>query len=236
MTLESNNISIGMMLFRDFTQLDLTGPYEIFARIPDSQIHLISNDLKPIRSQHGMVFTPDTTYDSCPKLDILFVPGGPGIDPKLADDTLLTFLNTQGKNAQYVTSVCTGALLLGAASLLQGYRATTHWLSLDMLTLFGAILVDERVVVDRNRITGGGVTAGIDFALTIAGILCGEEFGRSTELYVEYDPQPPFGCGSPRVADSEFVAKSRDASHATIERRRKLVEEAASKVKLANAS
>ncbi len=209
---------IGMLLFPRFTQLDLTGPYEVFAQLPDTQVHLVSHSLEPVASAYGMAFTPDTTFDACPPLDLIFVPGGPGISGAIESQPTLAFLRQRAAKAKYVTSVCTGALVLGAAGLLNGYRATTHWLSMDLLPVVGAVPVSERVVVDRNRITGGGVTAGIDFGLVVAAYLFGEEVARSIQLMMEYDPAPPFDSGSPRTASAALVAR-------IVERSRKLQED-----------
>jgi cyclohexyl-isocyanide hydratase len=175
-----------MVLFPRLTQLDLTAPYEVFARMPDTRVHLVAADLTPVVSEYGLTITPEMTFEQAPPLDILFVPGGIGVNPMMEDRDLLRFLQTQAQQARYVTSVCTGALLLGAAGLLRGYRATTHWLSLDLLPLFGAEVAHERVVVDRNRITGGGVTAGIDFGLAVAAEIFGAAVAQEIQLTIEY--------------------------------------------------
>lgn len=205
----ANALTIGMVLYPNLTQLDLTGPYEVFARLPGARVLLIAASREPVRAEHGLRIVPDVTFAEAPELDILFVPGGPGQYAAMEDAALIGFLRERGARARYVTAVCTGALLLGAAGLLGGYRATTHWLSLDLLTPLGAIPVAERVVVDRNRITGGGVTAGIDFALTVAAALCGDEVARAIQLTIEYDPAPPFASGSPRTADAALVERVR---------------------------
>jgi len=157
-------MKIGMLIFPDMTQLDFTGPYEVFAQLPGSQVHVIAKSLEPVAAIGGLRFLPDTAMDDTPQLDLLFVAGGPGVGALMEDRATLEFLRRQAEQARYVTAVCTGALVLGAAGLLKGYRATTHWLSMELLPLFGAEAVADRVVIDRNRITGGGVTAGIDFA------------------------------------------------------------------------
>lgn len=198
-------LTIGMLLFADVTQLDFTAPYEVFSRMPQTRVHVLAPRLDPVRSEHGLILMPDTAFADAPPLDILFVPGG-GVDPLMEDQTTLEFLRFRASSAQYVTSVCTGALLLGAAGLLRGYRATTHWLSLDILPVFGAQPVKERVVIDRNRITGGGVTAGIDFGLTLAAQLRGEDAAQSIQLLLEYSPAPPFNSGSPDTAPAPVVA------------------------------
>jgi cyclohexyl-isocyanide hydratase len=203
----SNPLKVGLVLFPNLTQLDLTGPYEVFTRLPDTQVYLVAATLAPVRSERGLTITPDATFEHAPPLDILCVPGGVGVNAMMEDRALLQFLQTQGRTARYVTSVCTGALLLGAAGLLRGYRATTHWLSLDLLPLFGAQTVEERVVIDRNRITGGGVTAGIDFGLVMAAELFGPAVAEEIQLMIEYDPAPPFTSGSPKSAPTDVVQR-----------------------------
>lgn len=222
-------ITIGMFLFPDLTLLDLTGPYEVFCRMPGAQVHLIARSLQPVRSQHGMSILPNTTFANAPPLDVLFVPGGPGVDTLLEDEEFLNFLRTQGQGAKFVTSVCTGALLLGAAGLLQGYRAATHWLSRDLLQRLGAEPVADRVVIDRNRITGGGVTAGIDFGLVVAAALCGQESAEEIQLFIEYNPAPPFNCGAPELADAALVERVTRQHHARQEARLQIVERVAQK-------
>jgi len=198
-------MKIGMLIFPDMTQLDFTGPYEVFAQLPGSQVLVIAKSLEPVAAIGGLKFLPDTTMHDAPQLDLLFVAGGPGVGALMEDRATLEFLRRQAGQARYVTAVCTGALVLGAAGLLKGYRATTHWLSMELLPLFGAEAVADRVVIDRNRITGGGVTAGIDFALTIAKEVAGEEAAKSIQLLIEYSPAPPFACGHPDTADAAVV-------------------------------
>lgn len=200
---------IGMLIFPDMTQLDFTGPYEVFTQIPDCEVRVIAKSLDPVAAKGGLRFMPDTTLETAPALDIVFVPGGPGVGPLMEDRATLEFLRKHAKEARYVTSVCTGALLLGAAGLLKGYRATTHWLSIELLPVFGATAVTDRVVIDRNRITGGGVTAGIDFALTLAAEIAGEAAAKSIQLLIEYNPAPPFNCGHPDTADRAIVDRVR---------------------------
>jgi len=200
-------VAVGIVLFPDLTQLDLTGPYEVFARMPDTRVHLVAATEAPVRSERGLTIVPDVTFDTVPQLDVICVPGGIGVNAMMEDGALLHFLQRQARDARYVTSVCTGALLLGAAGLLRGYRATTHWLSLDLLPLFGAHTVDERVVKDRNRITGGGVTAGIDFGLVVVSELFGSAVAQEIQLMIEYNPAPPFPGGSPNAALPELVER-----------------------------
>ncbi|HVE85795.1 MAG TPA: DJ-1/PfpI family protein [Myxococcales bacterium] len=216
---------VGMLLFPALTQLDLTGPYEILARLPDTQVLLVADDRRPVRSDSGLILLPDASLEEAPPLDVVFVPGGPGVGEAMQSDRLLDFLRLQGGGATWVTAVCTGSLVLGAAGLLKGYRATAHWLSVDLLEPLGAIPVrGERVVVDRNRITAGGVTAGIDFALALAARLRGEAVARELQLTLEYDPAPPFDSGSPRTAAPELVEKVTVRRAALQTERRALVE------------
>jgi cyclohexyl-isocyanide hydratase len=215
--------TIGMILFPRLTQLDLTGPYEVFCRMPDTQVSLVAASLEPVVTEHGLTILPEMSLADAPQFDVLCVPGGTGVNDRLDDEVFLDFLRRQAEQARYVTAVCTGALLLGAAGLLRGYRATTHWLSLELLRPLGAEPVAERVVIDRNRITGGGVSAGIDFGLTLAMILCGRDVAQEIQLMMEYDPQPPLNSGSVRTADAatiERVTASRQA--AQDDRRRKI--------------
>lgn len=208
-------LQLVMLLFPRMQQLDLTGPFDVFARFSDSlEIHLAAKDLGPVPDANGLRILPTVAFDDCPRADILFVPGGAGQLAAMDDATTIGFLRRQGLSARYVTSVCTGSLLLAAAGLLTGYRATSHWLSIEQLAHFGAEPVAERVVVDGNRVTGAGVTAGIDFALTLAALLFGEERAKLTQLAMEYDPAPPFDSGSPARAEAPLVAHVRDATRA----------------------
>ena len=220
-------LSIGMVLFPGLTQLDLTGAYEVLARMPETRVHLVASTLQPVRSEWGLTILPDSTFADAPPIDILCVPGGWGVDKHLDDDELLDFLRSRSEHARYITSVCSGALLLGAAGLLRGHRATTHWMSLDLLSLLGAKPVRDRVVRDGNRITGAGVTAGIDFGLAVAGELFGPRTAQRIQLAIEYAPAPPFESGAPDSAPDDISrALLRDSNHA-LQGRRALVEAAA---------
>jgi cyclohexyl-isocyanide hydratase len=203
---------VGLLLFPDITQLDMTGPYEVFIKFPDARVDLIWKTREPVTAGGGMQIMPTMTFTDCPQLDLICVPGGAGMNALLNDDETLGFIRAQARGARYVTSVCTGALVLGAAGLLKGKRAATHWMSREMLSAFGATPVAERVVTDGNVITGGGVTAGIDFALTVAAQAFGPDLAKAIQLGIEYDPKPPFDVGSPERAGDELVAKTRAAA------------------------
>jgi cyclohexyl-isocyanide hydratase len=199
---------VGMLLYPDFTMLDLVGPLTVFS--VHARVHLFWKDLQPVVSDAGIAMVPTTLLRDCPeKLDVLFVPGGFGTQAAMADPELISFLQMAAARADYITSVCGGSLLLGAAGLMQGYRATTHWAVHDMLALFGAHPVKARVVTDRNRISGGGVTAGIDFGLTVLAQLRGDYVARAVQLMIEYDPAPPFDAGSPDKAGADVVNAAR---------------------------
>lgn len=222
---------IGLLLYPGLTQLDLTGPFEVFHRIPEATVHLAWKTLDPVRSDSGMSILPTVTMDDCPPLDVLCVPGGPGQVALMGDDIVLAWIRAQASQAKWITSVCTGSLVLGAAGLLQGYRAACHWMSRDQLALLGATPVAERVVADRNRVTGGGVTAGIDFALTLAASIAGEDVARSIALQLEYDPSPPFGPGSPDAAELDLIVALKRRAKPLLMRRREATERAAAKLR-----
>jgi cyclohexyl-isocyanide hydratase len=198
--------SIGALLFPGFELLDLAGPLDLLARAPDMRVVTVAKTADLVEPDLAPAIRPDRSFADAPDFDILFVPGGHGIGTTLGCDDTLDFLDRRGRAAQYVTSVCTGALLLGAADLLRGYEATTHWRYLELLSIFGARPVSRRVVEDRNRITGGGVTAGIDFGLALVAKLRGADAAKRLQLGLEYDPEPPFTSGHPSVAQSDLVA------------------------------
>lgn len=223
--------NIGLLVFPDITQLDMTGPYEVFIKFPGAKVHLVWKSRDAVTAGGGMQIVPDQTFDECPQLDIICVPGGAGMNPLLVDDATLDFIRRQAAGAKYVTSVCTGALVLGAAGLLKGRRATTHWMSHDLLAAFGAVPVEERVVIDGNVISGGGVTAGIDFALHLAALEYGADVAKAIQLGIEYDPQPPFAAGSPASAEAALVAQVRAAASRRQQARADLVAEAAGRLK-----
>lgn len=222
---------IGLLLFPKLTLLDLVGPTEVFTRVPDAKIHLIWKHHEPVATISGFAMRPTMTFAECPQLDVLCVPGGPGQVELMEDEETLDFLRRQAEKANWITSVCTGSLVLAAAGLLDGYRAACHWASMDQLAFFGVTPVDERVVFDRNRVTGGGVTAGIDFALSLVAKMRGEELARAIELMMEYDPEPPFTGGSPRSAEPEFVAKMHRQMEPFLAPRREVSERVAAKMR-----
>jgi cyclohexyl-isocyanide hydratase len=206
----STPLQIGLLVFPKVTQLDLTGPVQVFSSVPGAQLHLIWKRIEPVPSDSVLTLTPTTTFADCPQLDVICVPGGYGTDDLLNDEEVLAFLRRQAEGAKFVTSVCTGSLVLGAAGLLRGYRAATHWSAMDQLPAFGATPTKTRVCIDRNRVTGGGVTAGIDFALTLVSILVDRPTAEAIQLRLEYNPSPPFNSGSPDTAPPEILARLRE--------------------------
>ena len=215
---------IGILVFPGVQQLDLTGPYEVFASLPDTKVHLIWKDRAPITSATGLVLGPTMTFGECPKLDVICVPGGGGVNALLEDTETLAFIRAQAKQARYVTSVCTGSLVLGAAGLLKGRKATTHWFSHDFLEKFGATPVHGRVVRDGNLITACGVTAGIDFGLAVVAELAGQAQAEAVQLGLEYAPAPPFNAGTPDEAPAAIVAAVRAQLAATRKAREAIVD------------
>ena len=225
-------LQIGFLLFPQVQQLDLTGPYDVLASLPDVQVHLIWKDLVPVTASTGLVLKPTTTFEDCPALDVICVPGGAGVGPLMEDEQTLAVIKAQAARARYVTSVCTGSLVLGAAGLLQGKRATTHWAYHDLLPTLGAIAVKDRVVRDGNLFTVGGITAGIDFALVLAAELVGADAAQLIQLQLEYAPAPPFESGSPDTAPSAIVDEARDRAAASLKTRTAITERAAVKLDL----
>lgn len=199
-------LQIGFLVFPQITQLDFTGPLQVFSRVPGATVHLIWKRFEPVQSDTVLTVIPTMTFADCPQLDVICVPGGYGTDELMVDDEVLEFLRKQATGAKYVTSVCTGSTVLAAAGLLKGYRASTHWSAMDALTILGATPSRDRVCVDRNRITGGGVTAGIDMALTLASQLIDRPTAEGIQLGIEYNPAPPFNAGSPETAPAEVLA------------------------------
>jgi len=221
--------SIGMLIFPDFQLLDVTGPLDMFTRTKGLCPVLVGATSDPIAPEgvSGIAFTPHTDFAGAPPLDVLFVPGGQGIAKAISDPPTLSFLRSQASSATYITSVCTGALVLGAAGLLDGYRAATHWRYMDLLPLVGAEPVDERVVRDRNRITSGGVTAGIDFGLVLVAEIMGKAAAEAAQLSMQYAPAPPFRAGHPSTAPQQVVEELRKRTHLLHESREMLLRKSA---------
>jgi cyclohexyl-isocyanide hydratase len=202
-------LRVGLLVFPNVQQLDLTGPYEVFASAEGVAVELIWKSLDPVFSSTKLLLQPTTTFAECAGLDVVCIPGGGGINPLLEDEAVLNFIREQASRARYVTSVCSGALLLGAAGLLRERRATTHWYALDFLEKFGAIPVDARIVKDGNVITAGGVTAGIDFGLSVVAELVGRDEAETVQLALEYAPAPPFNSGTPATASADVIARTK---------------------------
>jgi cyclohexyl-isocyanide hydratase len=202
-------VSIAFLLFPGVTQLDLTGPAQVLSRLGNVRLDLVAKTLEPVSTDAGFALLPTATFADVRKADILCVPGGFGTVAAMQDGETMAWVRQVAEGADWVTSVCTGSLVLAAAGLLKGYRATSHWASRHQLAWFGAEPVDARVVFDRNRVTGGGVTAGIDFGLALVAAIRGEDHARFVQLSLEYDPHPPFDSGSPERADAAAMAAYR---------------------------
>ncbi len=229
---EERPIEVGFLAFPNVQQLDLTGPYEVLASWPKARARLVWKTLDPVLSSTGLMLKPNATFADCGPLDVICVPGGAGINPLLADEETLAFLRRQAEGARFVTSVCTGALVLGAAGLLVGRRAATHWASRHLLAPLGAIPVRERFVRDGNRMTGGGVTAGIDFGLALLGELAGRAAAEAVQLSLEYAPAPPFDAGEPDTAPEPVRQVVEKRLAPIIAERARLVAEAARRLGL----
>jgi cyclohexyl-isocyanide hydratase len=226
----STPLQIGVVIFPRVTQLDLTGPVQVFSAVPGAKVHLIWKRIEPVASDAVLTLTPTMTFADCPQLDVICVPGGQGTDDMINDEEMLAFLRRQAAGAKYITSVCTGSLVLGAAGLLKGYHAATHWTAVDFLKEFGATPSNTRVCVDRNRVTGGGVTAGIDFALTLVSLLIDRRTAEAIQLRLEYNPAPPFSTGSPDTAPAELVALIRERIAPSQARRAEMIKRAAERL------
>ena len=205
------HLQIGSLLFEGLDQIDLTGPFEVLSRIPNATYRLYGRSAEPVRDLKGLRLLPDATLAAAPPLDVLHVPGGFGQEALMEDDEVLGWLRRQAASAQSVFSVCTGALLLGAAGLLKGRRATTHWASFHLLPCFGAIPVDERVVMDGAWVFAAGVTAGIDGSLRLAAELRGDTAAQAIQLHMVYAPEPPFNSGTPETAPPVILEQARRA-------------------------
>jgi cyclohexyl-isocyanide hydratase len=205
-------LRIGFLIFEGLTNLDLAGPYEVLARLPEASTFLIGKTASPVRTDTGLMLMPDKTFENAPPLDVLVVPGGPGVNQLLGDQETLLYIKESSLKAQYTTSVCTGALALGAAGLLKGRKATTHWMARDFLSSFGAQAVADRVVIDGNIITAAGVSSGIDFAFILAEKISDRITAERIQLFLEYNPAPPLNAGSPEHAGKDVVAAVQAAS------------------------
>jgi cyclohexyl-isocyanide hydratase len=211
-------LQIGFLIYPGAVQLDVMAAYQVLAFPPQTQVHLISQTLEPVISNEGLSLMPTVTFSDCPALDVICVPGGGiGQVEAMSSPEILSFLQQQGQTARYITSVCTGSLILAAAGLLRGYRATCHWAFREHLTALGVQVVPERVVVDRNRVTGAGVTSGIDLGLTLLNLLRGETLAKMAQLMLEYDPQPPFRAGTPETAGEAVTQSLMQAGQPLIE-------------------
>lgn len=213
------SLSFGILIFPNVQLLDVAGPNDAFAGVPGAKVHLIWKSLDSVKTTSGMEIRPDTAFADCPELDVLCVPGGGGVNPLLQDQDVLSFVRDQAEKAKYVTSVCTGSLVLGMAGLLKGKKATCHWNAVDFLGHMGATYVNERVVKDGNLYTAGGITSGIDFGLEILADLLGEAEAKTVQLAMEYAPAPPFESGTPEKAAPTIVAEAqRRMEHSRQER------------------
>jgi len=220
-----SNFNVGFVIFPDLTQLDFTGPLQVLARLPQATTHIVAKSEAPVPSDCGLSLVPTRTFANCPPLDLICVPGGvKGVVGAIGDRETVEFVRLQASTAKYVTSVCTGAFILGAAGLLRGRRVTTHWAYTDLLLCFGATYEKARIVKDGNLITAGGVTAGIDFGLSVVAEIAGETVARTIQLGLEYDPAPPFDSGHPdrapaavRSALLDRYEKARSALRAGVE-------------------
>jgi len=207
-------MKVNIILFNALTQLDLTGPFEVLARVPGVHIELVGKSADPVRSDRGLTLIPTTTIANAPPCDLLVVPGGPGTDDAILDAEWVNFTRKQAQSAKYIFGICTGSLLLGAAGLLKGRRSTCHWQAIDFLPAFGAIVTRERMCVDGNIFTAGGVTSGIDMALQVVAMLRGDEAAKQIQLQIEYDPKPPFPGGTPLTSEPSVVEKCLAATQA----------------------
>lgn len=217
-------ITIATLIFDGVDQLDVTGPFEVLGHLAEAQMHLVAKSLAPVRDYQGLRLAPDCTFDDAERFDVVHVPGGPGQQALMADEAVLAWLRSATARANHVLSVCTGALLLGAAGLLEGRHATTHWSAFDLLPLFGATPIDQRVVVDGKWVFTAGVTSGIDGALTLAGVIAGTAAAQRIQLDLAYDPQPPFDAGTPARAPAAVRSAAVEAGAALHQKRRQAAE------------
>lgn len=212
-------LNIGALIYPNMDQADFTGPFEVLSRIPESTFHVIGKNRNPLRDVRGLILTPEITFSETQRLDVLVLPGGAGQEELMNDEITLSFIRDQAAAVQYVFSVCTGALLCGAAGLLRGVKATTHWAAFHLLEYFGAIPVNTRVVVDGKHVSAAGVTAGLDGALRLVSLLRGDDVARQIQLSIEYSPDPSFNAGNPLTAPSEIVNTVRASLQKITDRR-----------------
>jgi len=220
----AEKLKLGGILFPGMDQADFTGPSEVLSRLPDSTFHILAKTRDPVRDARGLLLTPEMTFAEAPRLDLLLIPGGGGVSEAMQDEETLNFIRTQAMHLKILMSVCTGALICGAAGLLKGRKATTHWASHHFLKCFGAIPVNERVVIDGSYVSTAGVTAGFDGAFRVAALLSGEKVARGIQLYLQYAPEPPFNSGTPETASSDVLAANRSAMADLLEKRRVIIE------------
>jgi cyclohexyl-isocyanide hydratase len=227
------HLQIGSLLFEGIDQIDLTGPFEVLSRIPNATYRIYGKTMAPVRDLHGLRLMPDAVLADAPPLDVLHVPGGHGQEALMDDAEVLNWIARQASGACSIFSVCTGALICGAAGLLKGRRATTHWASFHLLPYFGAIPVNERVVIDGARVSAAGVTAGIDGALRLAAELRGDEVAQTIQLHMVYAPEPPFDSGTPETAPSAILEQARRSARAISVRREQTARRVAARLGIA---
>jgi cyclohexyl-isocyanide hydratase len=226
------HLQIGSLLFEGLDQIDLTGPFEILSRMPNSTYRLYGKTTDTVRDIRGLRLAADALLADAPQLDVLHVPGGYGQEMLMEDEEVLSWVRRQAAGAKCVLSVCTGALICGAAGLLKGRRATTHWSAFELLPIFGAIPVNQRVVADGNMVFAAGVTAGIDGGLRVAADLRGEEAAQTIQLYMQYAPEPPFNAGTPETAPASVVSTARKNARAITDQRRETAQRVAQRLGL----
>jgi len=228
--MQDTHLEIGALIFPQIDQIDFTGPFEVLSRLSNSNFHVIGQQKTPVRDEGGLILTPGKTLSEAPLLDVLIVPGGLGVNVLMEDAEIISFIRRQVVAAKYVFSICTGALLCGAAGLLKGVRATTHWRALSLLQYFGAIPIDERVVIDGKFVSAAGVTAGIDGALRVAALLRGDDAARRIQLFIQYAPEPPFDCGTPKDAPAGILKAVEQATEKRMNDRVEVVRRVAARL------
>ena len=219
-----SKLKVGMLLFPDLTIQDFVGPYDVFVKEKNFEVMVVGKNTDPVQAEGGLTLIPSLSFETCPQLDIVFVPGGRGVNPMLTDIMFLDFLRQQANGARFITSVCTGSLLLAAAGLLNGHKATTHWRSLDLLKRFDVDVTEDRYVIDGKFITGGGVTAGIDFGLALVAHVVNEESAKLIQLMLEYNPAPPFNSGSPKTTEQKILQKALELTAPVYNARVKIID------------